>query len=172
MRTARDLAEAVGSPSLSESVIENIEAGRKPDLPVSQLLNIAFALGVPPVYLLVPIERLGQPLDLPNLSPPLAGMDPLEFDAWVTGSSTGAFRPPTAAEQASRAELDALRELDAARRESNRLQASLEIVADGAARGELPVPGQEWAPTRLRLEQLDAQIQQLEGYLRSAGWEL
>jgi transcriptional regulator with XRE-family HTH domain len=90
--TARDLADAIPLDALSESVIQNIEAGRKAELSVSQLLNIAAALRVPPVVLLAPI---GLPLhgpDVPNLSSDIAGMTTVEFDAWLSGASDGAYR--------------------------------------------------------------------------------
>lgn len=171
LRTARDLAAVINSPSLTESVIENIEAGRKTDLPASQLFNIAFALEVPPSYLLVPIESSPTRLDLPNLSPRLAGMSPLEFDSWLSGATTGSFRSPTAAELASRTELEAARELAALRLELNRISviASLDDEVPGTNSGG---ESSKWAPLQTRKAEIVARIEFLQSYLRSAGWDI
>jgi transcriptional regulator with XRE-family HTH domain len=171
MRTARDLADAIGSANITESIIENIEAGRKVDLPLSQLFNIAYALQVPPTYLLVPLDGSPANLDLPNLSPELASMSPLQFDAWLSGIGTGAFRSPTAADHASRAELQTLRELDSLRREQRRIQTINSLEADSVVSGN---PADNLQSARLDARRLDvtAQIELLETFLRSAGWEL
>ena len=44
--TAADLAARIPNPKVTASVIQNIESGRKADLSVSQLLDIAMGLGV------------------------------------------------------------------------------------------------------------------------------
>jgi transcriptional regulator with XRE-family HTH domain len=171
MRTARDLADAIDYENLTESIIENIEAGRKTDLPVSQLLNIAYALQVPPTYLLVPLDDPLAILDLPNLSPELASMSPLQFDAWLSGIGTGAFRSPTAADHSSRAELQALRELDALRREQHRIQTINSLKSDPSISGD---PSGDLESARLDARQIDvaSQIELVETFLRSAGWAL
>jgi transcriptional regulator with XRE-family HTH domain len=82
--SSRDLANAIPNEKITESVIQNIESGRKSDLTVSQLLEIAHAIGVSPLALLVPIGRPLAPLDLPNLSAPLVDMVADDFVRWVT----------------------------------------------------------------------------------------
>ncbi len=171
LRTSRDLADAIDSPNLTESVIENIEAGRKTDLPISQLLNIAYALQVPPSYLLVPLESSAERLDLPNLSDQLARMTPLEFDAWLSGASSSSFRSPTAAEYASRTELEALRELNALRLELHRLHTVISLESEIPAT-TTKTGADEWAPLGARQEEIAARVAFLQSYLRSAGWEL
>jgi transcriptional regulator with XRE-family HTH domain len=171
LRTARDLADAIDSPNLTESVIENIEAGRKTDLPISQLLNIAYALQVPPSYLLVPLESSLERLDLPNLSDQLARMTPLEFDAWLSGATSGSFRSPTAAEYASRTELEAARELDALRLELHRIHTVISLESEIHAT-TTKTGADEWAPLGARQEEIGARVDFLQNYLRSAGWEL
>ena len=171
MRTARDLADAIGSATLTESIIENIEAGRKTDLPISQLLNIAYALQVPPVYLLAPLDSSTAKIDLPNLSPELASMTPLQFDSWMSGLGTGAFRSPTAADHASRAELQALRELDALRREQRRIATISSLNSDQPVVGDSAADLESARLDARRLEVI-SQIELLEKFLRSAGWSL
>ncbi|TFC20047.1 XRE family transcriptional regulator [Cryobacterium algoritolerans] len=85
--TAKDLAGRIGSETLSASVIQNIESGRKADLSVSQLLNISRGLGISPVLLLASIDRPFDPLDLTGLSPYVAKMTGAELDAWISGTS-------------------------------------------------------------------------------------
>jgi transcriptional regulator with XRE-family HTH domain len=53
--TAQQLSDALGG-ELSRSVIANIESGRKSDVTVDQLLALAWALGVPPAILALPVE--------------------------------------------------------------------------------------------------------------------
>jgi transcriptional regulator with XRE-family HTH domain len=171
MRTARDLADAIGSANLTESIIENIEAGRKTDLPVSQLLNIAYALQVPPTYLLVPLDGPPADLDLPNLSSELASMSPLQFDAWLSGIGTGAFRSPTAAYHSSRAELQALRDLDSLRREQRRIQTFISLESDPSGSGD-PVDDLETARRDARHIEVASQIELLKTFLQSAGWDI
>ena len=171
MRTSRDLADAIDSPNLTESVIENIEAGRKTDLPVSQLLNIAYALQVPPSYLLVPLESSVDRLDLPNLSDQIARMTPLEFDSWLSGTTSGSFRSPTAAEYASRTELEALRELDALRLELQRLHTVISLESEIPATNT-KADASEWAPLESRQVDINSRIDFLLNYLRSADWKI
>lgn len=83
-RTALDLAAAIPSGRVTESVIQNIESGRRSDLSVSQLLEIAAALDVSPMFLLVPVGLPGAQVDLVNVGDPVAGMTAAEFADWVT----------------------------------------------------------------------------------------
>jgi len=47
-KSTKDLADAIPGDSITGSILQNIEAGRKNDLAVAQLLNIAWALAVSP----------------------------------------------------------------------------------------------------------------------------
>lgn len=80
-RTAASLAERIADHggAVSESVIQNIEAGRKTDPTISQLAALSIALGVPPVALLAP---LGDPLVLVTVPGTDMSMPAFEFDAW------------------------------------------------------------------------------------------
>ncbi len=83
--TARALSLALEGSGITESVIQNIEAGRKPDISVSQLLNLAMALRTSPLFLLAAYGRPLDAVDLPNLSPSVAALTNAELDAWVSG---------------------------------------------------------------------------------------
>lgn len=86
IRSTRELAERTGG-QVSESVLQNIESGRRQDMSVSQLLEVARALRISPVLLLAPMETPLEPVDLDGLGPAFEGMRGFEFDAWF--SSTG-----------------------------------------------------------------------------------
>lgn len=126
-RTTRDLADAITGGNVTQAVLENIESGRKADITVSQLLNIARGIGVPVSMLLAPMGTPDAELDLPNLSDDFHGMTAVEFDSWLSSTSASAYRPRLAAERADIAILTSLRELGTLRRELNRLQIVLEI---------------------------------------------
>ena len=171
MSTARDLADAIPVEAISEAVIQNIEAGRKVELSVSQLLNIAHALRVPPLVLLAPV---GLPLhgpDVPNLSTDLQGMTTIEFDAWLTGATDGAYRWKTKDERSERAELQAMRELHQQLQERRRLHAILEIEKEDNIT-EDQINQETWESTPNRIANVQRRIDQLESYLTSAGWDL
>jgi len=83
-RTAQDLADAIPNPKITGPVIQNIESGRKADITVGQLLDIARGLGIPPLFLLI---RVGDPegtVDLPNLGEAVSSMSIAEFDPWFS----------------------------------------------------------------------------------------
>ncbi|PXA71874.1 helix-turn-helix domain-containing protein [Cryobacterium arcticum] len=82
-----DLAAAIGHPPITAAVLQNIESGRKADISISQLLNIAAALGISPLMLLTRADRPFESLDIPNLSDELKDVPAWQFDAWV--SATG-----------------------------------------------------------------------------------
>jgi transcriptional regulator with XRE-family HTH domain len=167
--STKALAEAIPGDSVTESILQNIEANRKNDLAVAQLLNIAAALRVSPLFILAPLGSPHEHLDLPNITPVVAAMSVAEFDAWVSGLTDGGYRPVTADELSERTQLEALRELLAERREFHRLQVIVDLekkiptTVDSA-----PTP--EWDTTELRIEEAKRRISQLEIYLRSAGW--
>ncbi|HEX4402505.1 MAG TPA: hypothetical protein VHZ98_14380 [Galbitalea sp.] len=165
------LAEAIPGDSVTESILQNIEANRKNDLAVAQLLNIAAALRVSPLFILAPLGSPHEHLDLPNITPDLAAMSVAEFDAWVSGLTDGGYRPVTADELSERSQLEALRELLAERRALRRFQTIIDLekelpaTADGATTAE-------WDNTELRIEEAKRRISQLEIYLGSAGWSI
>jgi len=167
--SAKALAEAIPGDSVTESILQNIEANRKNDLAVAQLLNIAAALRVSPLFILAPLGSPHEHLDLPNITPAVTEMSVAEFDAWVSGLTNGGYRPATADELSERSQLEALRELLAERRELHRLQVIVDLEK------EIPTtvdsaPTPEWDTTELRIKEAKRRISQLEIYLGSAGW--
>jgi hypothetical protein len=133
------------------------------------LLNIAYALKVAPSFLLSPLGRPTDPLDLPNLSSGLASMTSVEFDAWLTGTNAGAYRPTNAAEIAERTELAAYRDLHDLLREQTRQRVlqDLEQDAPNGAAGSKP-----WDRTGDRLAFTEQRIAEISEFLESAGWHL
>jgi transcriptional regulator with XRE-family HTH domain len=171
-KSTKELAAAIPGNSVTGSILQNIEAGRKNDLAVAQLLNIAAALKLSPLFILAPLGSPHEKLDLPNISPAVAGMSVAEFDAWVSGLTDGSYRALSADELSERTQLEAFRELLAARRELRRLELRL--------RSEQSEDWQE-APTgpddkailddvQFRIGETKRRISQLEIYLGSAGW--
>ncbi|HEX4402732.1 MAG TPA: helix-turn-helix domain-containing protein [Galbitalea sp.] len=167
--STKALAEAIPGDSVTESILQNIEANRKNDLAVAQLLNIAAALRVSPLFILAPLGSPHEHLDLPNITPAVAEMSVAEFDAWVSGLTDGGYRPVTADELSERAQLDALRELLAERRLLRRLLLASNVETDGPA-VEDTLTVSERDTTTLRIEEAERRISQLEIYLGSAGW--
>lgn len=162
-----ELAKAV---NVSAAVIENIEGGRKLDLNISEVLNLAMALEVPPVFLLAPIGSPNRVLDLPNLNEAFAKMTVLEFDAWLSNNPAGAYRPVSMSERNDRYELQILREREAEQTELRRLtvqseQESMAMPATAAAAALL-------GTTRDRIAATKERIERLELILRAAGWSI
>ncbi len=155
IRSIRAFAELLDDPSLTESVLENVEAGRKADLPISAVLNIAYALKVPLSLLLAPLSDPALPMDLPNLSPGLSEMTPAEFDAWLSGDDSSRYRSHSAQERQDLAELRAFREVQRVKREIERERNVATLAGDTNAS---------------RVEYLEGELTTLLGFLRSAGW--
>lgn len=172
IRSAKDLADAIPSENVTEAIVQNIEAGRKQDLSVSQLLNIAKALNVTPIFLLTPIGRPTAGLDIANLSSSFDGMTVVEFDAWISGEAQGAYLWTTAAERSERAQLQAMRDLYQMTRERKRLAANLEVERSLDASTDDPPEPRPWDETEDRLAETNRRIAQLSSYLSSAGWEV
>jgi transcriptional regulator with XRE-family HTH domain len=167
--SAKALAEAIPGDSVTESILQNIEAGRKNDLAVAQLLNIAWALRVSPVFILAPLGSPHAHVDLPNLAPDVQNLTVAEFDAWISGID-GAYHPMTADEHSERTQLEALRELLRARREARRLRSVLDLsveLAPSSASDETPAT---WANFQEQLDDTNRRIQQLQTFLESGGW--
>jgi hypothetical protein len=163
------LAEAIPGDSVTESILQNIEANRKNDLAVAQLLNIAAALRVSPLFILAPLGSPHEHLDLPNITPAVAAMSVAQFDAWVSGLTDGGYRPVTADESSERSQLEALRELLAERRALRRFQTIIDLEKEIPASAD-GTTAAEWDNTELRIEETKRRIGQLEIYLGSAGW--
>jgi hypothetical protein len=77
----------------------------KDDLLVSQLLTIAQAFRVTPIFLLAPIATSSVRLDIANLSSSFDDMTVVQFDAWISGEPNGAYDWNTLADRAERTQL-------------------------------------------------------------------
>lgn len=160
-RTQQALVDAINSPTLTTAILMNIEAGRKLDLDLSQILNIAMALKVPISLLLVPLNQPDAPLDLPNLSAEFDRMTAVQFDSWLSSLPNASYRAHTAAERNDRAELNAFRELQTLRRDLRRLNVIAKLE------DEIGRP-----TTSTYLDDIRDQIRELGRYLQSAGWDV
>ncbi len=121
-RSTRELADAIPGGNITQAVLENIESGRKADISVTQLLNIARGLNVPVSMLLAPIGAPESNLDLPNLSDDFAEMTAAEFDCWLSATPLSSYQPRLASERSDIATLNTLRELGTLRREIDRVR--------------------------------------------------
>lgn len=81
--TAKQLADSIPNDKLTASVIQNIESGRKADLSVSQLLDIARGIGISPLFLLTPVGLPFDRIDLAGVGDDVANMTVREFDDWL-----------------------------------------------------------------------------------------
>ena len=157
---------------MSGAVLRNIESGTKSDLAVSELLNIARALTVSPIYLLAPIRDPGAPLDLSNLSDMFSQMTALEFDSWLSGTSDSVDDWTTPEDLSERSQLRAMRELDRLVAERDRLNRLANLVPElQRDQSELSLDDER---SRFRAQKTDAdrQIGRLSHYLRTAGWNV
>jgi hypothetical protein len=170
--SAKALADAIPGDSITDSILRNIEAGRKNDLAVAQLLNLAWALRVSPMFILAPLGSPETQLDLPNIIPDLQKLTAAEFDAWASGINGGAYRAMTADELNERTQLEALHELQKERREHHRLNVIRQIEEDNAKDQGTPDDGSNWANTQRRIDESEERIAQLESYLNSGGWNV
>ena len=171
-KSTKELAAAIPGDSVTGSILQNIEAGRKNDLAVAQLLNIAAALKISPLFILAPLGSPHENLDLPNISPAVAGMSVAEFDAWVSGLTDGSYRALSADELSERTQLEAFRELLAARRELRRFELRPRMDETNEWE-ELPMGPEDQAildDRQFRIDDTKRRISQLEIYLGSAGW--
>lgn len=171
-KSTKDLADAIPGDSITGSILQNIEAGRKNDLAVAQLLNIAWALGVSPTWILAPIGSPAEHIDLPNIIPEIRDLTVAEFDAWLSGNIDGAYMPETSDEHNDRIQLAALRELFREKREVNRLVMLEQIHPDVGEDSANEVMHDLVHDTKARIEAHERRITRLEVFLRSAGWEL
>ena len=82
-RTISDFASHLDSKSLSLAILKNIESGRRKEVSVHHLLELADGLRVTPLVLLFDMrDPLGQ-TDLPGLPPRLAARTNEDLEYWV-----------------------------------------------------------------------------------------
>lgn len=162
-KTLKELAVALEGTGLTSSVLQNIELDRRANIDVSHVLNLAKVLGVPVSFLLAPMARPGDIVDLPNLGAAFANMTASEFDAWLSSIPNADYTATMAFERSDRAELQALRELQTARRELRRLEAAQDLEADEPALQ---------ADAITRIEHTKERISGLRKFLTSSGWEV
>lgn len=158
-KSARALAASIAGGTLTESIIENIEAGRREDVTVSQLFSLAMALRVPPTFLLTAIGTPTSQVDLANLSDAFHGMTAGEFDAWLASVSGGDYRARTADERWDRRNLESYRELASLKRRLRRVSAAAQTDPADA----------DW---RSRIDALTRDVAELETRLRAEGWDI
>jgi transcriptional regulator with XRE-family HTH domain len=82
-KSSRSLAEAINNPLISESVIRNIENGRKAEVSIVHLLEIAWAIGVSPLVLLLNYSAPARVAGIPGLGPNFAPATVEEIDEWI-----------------------------------------------------------------------------------------
>jgi transcriptional regulator with XRE-family HTH domain len=164
-RTTRELADAIPGGNVTAAVLENIESGRKADIGVSQLLNIARGLCIPPSYLLAPIGTPEAAVDLPNLSDDLRRMTVAEFDCWLSATPASSYRPERMEERTDIEALAILREFGTLRRELERLQIVLDIRSTS---GDSDLDGSD-SEFISRMKRLRAEAERLANFLATAG---
>jgi transcriptional regulator with XRE-family HTH domain len=162
MKSQSDLANAIAHESVTAAVIQNLEAGRKSELTVSQLLNIAFALRVPPSFLLSPLGNHQRAQDLPSLVSGLDSMSSAEFDAWFSGLSDGGHRFGSPEEQVALSQLEAIRELTRAERDLRALRVKQEQSSKQDADAREIATAQR--------ESARAHVARLRAYLATSGY--
>lgn len=79
-----DRCEELGAEYLNRSVIANIESGRKKNVTLEQAFILAFALGVAPIFLMVPIDN-GEDLMEAMQIAPHAMYEPGVVRDWARG---------------------------------------------------------------------------------------
>jgi transcriptional regulator with XRE-family HTH domain len=172
IRSTAELAALIPGDLLSGTVLRNIEAGAKPDLAVSELLNIAHALGVAPVLLLAPVRNPDAELDLPNLSDEVASMTAIEFDGWLSGSLDSAYQWMSVDDQSERSQLQAMRELELHAREHHRLSRLLDLTNHPDQIGTSTAAPDLVDSLARRRDDTALLVLKLSKYLESAGWNV
>ena len=169
IRSTNELADLTNG-TVSAWTLQNLESGRKQDLNVSSLLNLAMALRVAPGFLLAPMARPDEGLDLVGLIEPFDSMTVAQFDAWFSGLPDGAARSASGDDRNERNELQTLRELSSLSRERRRLVTMLSLESE-ANQSSTTTPGLI-DTTSKRLAETERHIQELSTYLTEAGWEM
>ncbi|WP_085369609.1 helix-turn-helix domain-containing protein [Leifsonia sp. NCR5] len=163
-RSTRELADAIPGGNITQAVLENIESGRKADISVTQLLNIARGLNVPVSMLLAPIGAPESNLDLPNLSDDFAEMTAAEFDCWLSATPLSSYQPRLASERSDIATLNTLRELGTLRREIDRVRL-VRDVRKSSGDADLAID----TDLESRLELVEREAARLAALLTSSG---
>ncbi len=90
IRSTTALADRIGNPKITPVVIQNIEAGRKTEVTIGQVIDIAAGLGISPLLLLVDIQRPFE-IDATVVDGGLAltAMTPAEFLTWARVDPAG-----------------------------------------------------------------------------------
>jgi len=172
IKSTAELATRIPGRLISGAVLRNIEAGVKTDISISQLLNIARALRVSPIFLLATIRDPNSKLDIPSLSQDFDQMTAIEFYDWVSGSSESIYEWTTAEDQSERSQLRAMKELEHNARERDRLTLLIDAAPNLEPIGEQPALGDEIEALTARRAEALRQIDRLSSYLRSAGWDV
>jgi hypothetical protein len=169
--SAKALADAIPGDSITDSILRNIEAGRKNDLAVAQLLNLSWTLRVSPLFILAPLGNPDEHLDLPNIIHEVQQLTTAEFDAWVSGEISGIYRPVIAAEMNERTQLDALHEMLRLKQEARRYGTIIQLAAEIPA-SETDSSADLWSNPKQQLADAQRRITELETLLGSGGWRV
>ncbi|MEY9853077.1 transcriptional regulator with XRE-family HTH domain [Leifsonia sp. EB41] len=165
-RTAREFADSLSGGNVTAAVVENIESGRKADISITQLLNIAHGLGTPPSYLLAPIGRPNAKMDLPNLNDELADMTAAEFDCWLSATPLSSYRPRWAGERVDIEALGSLRQLGTFQRELERLRLVMNVQS---ASGDADLLRAN-KDIKRQIDTVSKEVARLVGLLESGGF--
>jgi len=172
IKSTADLAVLVHGSNISGAVLRNIEAGVKTEISVSQLLNIARALNVSPIFLLAPIREPDSRLDIPNLSDDLSQMSAIDFDEWLSGTSDWIREWTTVEDQSERNQLRAMRELERQAKERDRLSGLIELTSGLEPAAEENAFGVEVDVLLSRRTETLRQVDRLSNFLKLAGWNV
>lgn len=91
-KNTRELAEHIGNPKITHTVISNIESGRRNDPSISEVIEIARGLGVSPIMLIVSVFNPKEKVDLPNVGAQLSEASSEEFLRWLTFEQSILFK--------------------------------------------------------------------------------
>jgi len=172
IKSTAELAALIPGTPLSGAVLRNIESGTKPDLAVSELLNIARALNVSPIYLLTPIREPEALLDLPNLSSNFDHMTAIEFDEWLSGSSDTIHEWTTPDDFGERNQIRAMRELERQKLELDRISRLSANIPQSYLPSTADSPNDKMGADEKRKAEIVHQIGRLTGFLEAAGWDV
>jgi transcriptional regulator with XRE-family HTH domain len=172
IKSTAELAALIPGGLMSGPVLRNIEAGVKTDLAISELLNIARALSIAPIYLLAPIREPTAMIDLPNLSSDFGNMMAFEFDAWLSGSSDKIYDWTTPEDEGERSQLRAMRELERLVTERDRITHLTAIAPNLESADTDAGLGNHVEDHQLRKAEILRQIERIRSYLEAAGWKV
>jgi len=170
IKSTAELASLIPGGIISGAVLRNIEAGAKSELSVSQLLNIARALSVSPIFLLTSIREPESRMDLPNLSDDFNSMTALEFYEWLSGGSDSIYEWSTADDLSERNQLRAMKEVELLSKQRERLALLSQFTTEVESGADESILNQELEALTARRADMIRQIDRLSTYLKSAGW--